>query len=332
MHCVIHQSMFDRIWDSNNRLKRSRDDRGDYDTKDLENQIRSHPRSFTVDYGGSGSKQSILTTYRLLWEDIYGENTGVCSLDENIEGCVRVHRASNVPTYPWLEQRYVRDNAFGDIDAITNVATSSVPESDFTRVQWLCDVRTRIESHTNVVKLMDYKFECAAEAWTLISQIVDWCCETYETIGMFPIRRSVWDMLMMKKCQDITESWTRGMCNVGNDSWYRVASCCGLTDIGFEMEYARTLKKLLLIVYVCCCYGGIGRKTTANERVSNHTHVCSFPPKTSGIYRALFHTSILPHRLTCYEIESSSDWLNHFHELAKSCCRRYNVVPPRRTK
>lgn len=166
--------------------------------------------------------------------------------------------------------------------------------------EWWCDVSIAwshaVSPHDTraAIKLLDQRFDYPRYAWVLIFDVMDWCERTYAPLGVYPVRRSVWNMLILPATIDSAGVTCSEPTVAG-----RIVSSCGLVNVGDLCAYAYTLRILVLTIYLGCSYGGMARAASVNDRVSNRAHRCVFPAKTSGVYHSLFHTSVLPHRLFC---------------------------------
>lgn len=159
------------------------------------------------------------------------------------------------------------------------------------------DVRTTFRTTTaqSYVKLMDLPYQNATSMWNFVNNTIEWCEETYATLGSYPVRRSVWDTLFI-----VRENNTVGQSDDVFGNGFVATPLRILVDVGDVRAYAKTLRTFMLILYLSCTYNNqINRRVTSNERVSFSRHSCYFPSKTQGVYRELFHASIYPHKLLC---------------------------------
>lgn len=344
----------------------------------------------------AGNERSIANTYRLLWNIIYAsDDFGSCfcraeatwrDVDDTTstitaDECFRddrsfVSRKTNNLTLIHVHEdaaviptRNIDDLArqglnVGDsrtrlrynttspwtCPSDTSVSSRDILDSSNSvyRAIWRCSIEHRFDdtsttelyrntNYYSLVKIMDCSFDDTRSAWYAIVQILDWCDQVHDFTDMFPVRRSVWNAYVRNRRDVIAV----------------------LTDLGDLTVFTHTIRLLLLIVYVACSYGTISRKLSVNDRVSNRKHECLFPTKTAGVYHALFHTSILPHRLLCGDDrattrardEASSPcsrhsssritairsdslaavnaWWNDFRDLTERACERYDVSVPR---
>lgn len=333
-------------------------------------------RSFTT-----GGERSVVSVYRSLWRLLYSnERYGVsCECEMDIERIQHRHTVFGTTAYPWRVRndtavRFAYDsentenlvtaakstfvNDYPSGEGIT-IARKIIPTVDYTLANsrlinypyditeqsssnpWLCNASllwNTSNQNSSIVKLLDYRFDDPRKAWALILDIVEWCERVYENLDFYPTQRSVWDILVLSDNNAKTCSPS-----------VRFVSTGGLTDIGDICSYVYTLRVLMLIIYLGCSYGGMARAASVNDRVSNRIHRCVFPAKTSGIYHALFHTSVQPHRLFCAAAISSgrtatssykedestqseqstivraTQWLNNFRNLCANAAIRYDL-------
>lgn len=270
------------------------------------------------------SARSVSCIYKRLWSLIYDSTAyGVCTFDYG------QHTRSNASTFPWSSTdalnrinhtsdsvRYIRR-----VDPTHRCFIDDPydPSSMHAQVHWKCDIVRDVNSNLTL-KLLDYRTNDARNVWNIISTVVSWSNNIYDHLSLFPVRLSIWDLLII------------------NDE-----PSCVLTDVGDISTFVYTLRVFILILYLSCCYGDFDRTVTNNDRVSNKRHRCAFPTQTAGAYRALFYTSVLPHQLLCgnksYDDDASSSssqsssvqlcilWLREFEGLMVRQLERFALDP-----
>lgn len=337
-------------------------------------------RLFTI-----GGERSIASVYRSLWRLIYGSSSfgRGCALSDRggSDSGRSVHVTHGSATFPWRshgdtvsrfaynsdrDHHHQRSSTDSTATAVVLVSIQArllpvvVPSNAISvtaihafdanykcvnPTEWRCDVTTTWSLSTtraihamSTTKLLDHRFESARDAWCLLFDVMNWCERTHETLDVYPVRRSVWDLLVVTGFDNVA--------NGSNNCETVIFSTNGLIDVGDVYAYAHTIRVLVLIIYLSCSYGGISRAACVNDRVSNRSHRCAFPTKTSGVYYALFHTSVLPHRLFCGDGGGNDDddllgygggdsntvatneavcWLNRFRQLCANAAARYDI-------
>lgn len=290
-----------------------------------------------------GGARSVENTYLGLWSIIYDDRYyGSCDCDDVLGGLR--HTITDLSTYPrfshgdWendltMGSEWTEASIIGDTYSRSfarSLSNSHLIDSPFDRQQpliemtWFCTVTISVKRPIfNVTKLLDCQHENPRDVWCMIGRVIAWCDDVYAINRHFPVRRALWDLLVV----DGTE----------------LIPCAGLTDVGDLAAFVFSVRILLLIFYVGCTYGGISRVLPVNERVSNKRHECLLPPKTPGVYHSLFATSKVPHRLICgsdgrstaaknenggssvSQSVSAIAWLNEFRALYDRACERYGV-------
>lgn len=340
----------------------------------------------------TGGERSVASIYRALWRLIYGgggdeRHDVTCELTEDAEHVANNHTVFHATAYPWrlgrdTVARFAYDSESCQVSKFDDISENEIarkvtpkrndddalarmrdyPYDEFFRARfegrrrrndWLCDssVTWNSLSERDVVKLLDYRFDDPRRAWALVLDVMDWSESVRDTLDFYPVGRSVWDTLVFSRTFSQPFFSNRGERSRRRGK-PRFVSTRGLTEIGDVCSYVYTLRVFMLTIYLGCSYGGMARAASVNDRVSNRSHRCAFPAKTSGVYHALFHTSVQPHRLFCgvSEKQHSSDdasanttastvetsesraigWLARFNNLCDNAATRYDLPKSRR--
>lgn len=351
--CSIHAPMFEG-GGAIRKCSTSTNDLSASNANDVQFFFHTNPNLLRL-----GNRRSVENMYQSLWSLVYDPSCyGPCACDNSTYRATLEHRVSWLATYPHVTRgmwdhetalngdvantrivnvstlKTLGDRQHAAISTTSNDTTSrtdneTVFHDTLNKMEWYCTVNlsTR-EPVTSAVKLMDFQHRDPREVWILLSQVLMWCDDVYTAYERFPVRRSLWDLLLLNET--------------------RLIACVGLTDVGDADTFVFSMRILLLIFYMGCSYGGVSRTLSVNERVSNKRHECLFPPKTPGVYHALFATSKAPHRLvclnnvnlatgsssrssgistsqTCVSNDHSIIWLREFRGLFDRACERYTI-------
>lgn len=282
-----------------------------------------------------GGNRSVENTYLKLWSMVYDSRFyGCCKCEDANDGSIK-HVSTNLATYPRLTQNWENELIIGKelteyivIDKVSSIKESSSQVARITSNPldenqtllesiWFCDATVVLKRPAiSVTKLIDRQHEEPRDVWRMIGNIMAWSDDVFITSGQFPVRRCLWDLLIIN----------------GID----IVPCTGLSDIGDIQAFVFSVRVLILIFYLGCCYGGISR-TLLNERISNKRHECLLPPKSPGVYHSLFATSKIPHRLICGHANGKisgeafgeitvKNWLSEFRGLYDRACERYGIA------
>lgn len=355
--CKIHESIFDKNEDTffneriKNRRKRKRkninqnnknydgnndeeydDDYNLFDgvaklyrnnTLELSMYVKMNKKLFICQYS---NRKSPYCFYKELHDLIYSsEYYMACSVDD-MRG---KHYLYGIPSFPRINS-FKLDNYINLNKNVIHIKESKYNTNTIKASNWIYDFENKIPQEintdvyettfVNVNKLLDETFENYRDAWFLFIKILNYCKEIERENGFYPVRRSVWDMMIF--------GYER-----------KFYSNISTSDIGGLREFCITLYFLILIIYNNCILSkDLIRTVSSDKRITfKHTEnrKCIFPSKTSGIYFGLFQTSKLPHKLICCTDVNSNyfndprnlkNWLNDFNTLIyRSAIIKYNL-------
>lgn len=288
--------------------------------EEIYNYVKSNKNLFTV---GGGSDKSVVQLYERLHAIIYNEEFYSCCVFESTHNR---HNSLGISSFPKRDyQQIIQWSLLSNSTSVVAAVQSKRPMSGKTiaRVGWYDDITIAYEDRlvdSGMRKLLDDTYEHFANAWNRIITIVSWSRRVSRDIGQYPVRRSIWDLMICKR--------------VNSDNEDTLISNNLLCDVGSLREYILSLFYLMLIIYNSCCMTRhLERTVSSGKRVTYRHDNCNFPSKSSGIYYGLFQTSKLPHKLFCIDNiehylrddDSLNEWIHDFTILYNRARERFNL-------
>lgn len=168
--------------------------------------------------------------------------------------------------------------------------------------------------HRQTIKLLDYVLESGHECWTLWSETLWRALQTYRQKRLYPIKDSLYDLLMVPLNHDNPNTTT---------TYVSVPAQGGITKLGSLIDFVLSLRHLMRMTMICGCYGMLRQ---ASERM-NYTqkHDCCLPATSQGVYQEVFLTSKIGHELMCTSPLDTNKhcvkWLALFDRAGSMCWR-----------
>lgn len=317
--CRIHRNLFDRI--TNKELVHSsrQNERGLEIARD-EYSLTAHELAVYMYYKSNvalfqnGKDRSVINRYNELYSIVYNEKCyGSCKETADNHSTVGISSFPKTNYHELLHLSLGRDENFLSANRCTS---NSVGYKN----RWYDSVRIRLirnalgigdESDSgfvyDYVKLLDDTYDNFEQVWKRFNDIYTWANSVNERIHFYPVRRSIWDLLVWKKYH--TED------NSPFD--VELISNTLIPDIGQREEFLLSIRILLRILYISCCLSkNITRTVDSSKRITKRNHDCWFPVKTSGVYFGLFATSVLPHELMCNDtLDLNEEYMKRWFKI-----------------